>query len=78
MGLSGATRERVAYVQRSAGSRGNKRGRRVSAIVGAGLCARIRSSISAARSSMVYLPVPIYRAAPAPRAQTAPPARLDV
>eukprot|EP00965_Chrysotila_dentata_P095899 3169354-Pleurochrysis_carterae.AAC.2 len=55
MGLVAQTRERVAYVQRSAGSRGNKRGRRVPAIVSAGLSARARSSILAARSSMVPL-----------------------
>eukprot|EP00965_Chrysotila_dentata_P171203 5649881-Pleurochrysis_carterae.AAC.2 len=53
MDLSGATRERASYVQRSAGSRENKRGRRVPATVGVGLSARIRFSISAARSSMV-------------------------
>eukprot|EP00965_Chrysotila_dentata_P256696 6212632-Pleurochrysis_carterae.AAC.4 len=53
MDLSGATRERAAYVHRSAGSRGNKRGRRVPATVSVGLSARIRSSMSAARSSMV-------------------------
>eukprot|EP00965_Chrysotila_dentata_P050209 1663472-Pleurochrysis_carterae.AAC.3 len=53
MDLSGETLERVAYVQLFAGSSGNKRGRRVPTIVCEELSARVRSSISAARSTVV-------------------------
>eukprot|EP00965_Chrysotila_dentata_P039653 1317917-Pleurochrysis_carterae.AAC.1 len=53
MGLSDATREREAYVQRSSGATGNTRGKRVPATVSAGVLALILASVPAARSSQV-------------------------
>eukprot|EP00965_Chrysotila_dentata_P136860 4526426-Pleurochrysis_carterae.AAC.1 len=53
MNLSGLTREREAYDQRSTGSTGNTRGKRVPATVSVGLSSRTLASVSAARSSLV-------------------------
>eukprot|EP00965_Chrysotila_dentata_P155162 5126879-Pleurochrysis_carterae.AAC.1 len=53
MGLSDATREREAYVQRSSWMTGNTRGKRIPATVSSGVLARILVSVPAARSSQV-------------------------
>eukprot|EP00965_Chrysotila_dentata_P074006 2444456-Pleurochrysis_carterae.AAC.1 len=75
MGLSDATREREACVQRSSGATGNTRGKRVPATVSAGVLARILASVPALAPRRSP-PVETYCAVSVPHPRTRLPAKL--